>query len=167
MEMTMVNSLYCSDPDVQHADLQVPAFKGASLASGFRVNAVKILLPISLQTCKLSLLVVIHELLSYAVGLPCRFVEVLNSNSISWPNSSLLECSYTTQATRVRFLAETCLSRECCSRGCRWPWLRLFIVLHIWAFNFWNHGRCIYSGVVTNRRDTQQQGSAKRTTATA
>jgi hypothetical protein len=38
-------------------------------------------------------------------------VEAQNSNSISCSNSSLLECSPMTQAARVRFTAETCLSR--------------------------------------------------------
>ncbi len=38
-------------------------------------------------------------------------LEVQNSNSISCSNGSLLECSPVTQAGRVRFPAETCLSR--------------------------------------------------------
>jgi hypothetical protein len=38
-------------------------------------------------------------------------VEVPNGNSISCSNSSLLERSPATQATRIRFLAETCLPR--------------------------------------------------------
>ncbi len=39
-------------------------------------------------------------------------VEVLNSNSISCSNSSLLKCSPVTQATRFRFTAKTCLPRS-------------------------------------------------------
>ncbi len=55
-------------------------------------------------------------------------VEVPNSNSISCYDSSLLECSPVTQATRVRFPAETCLSQGALVEDGDDLWSSLFIV---------------------------------------
>ncbi len=41
-----------------------------------------------------------------------KIIKVPNSNGISCSNCSLLECSPVTQVARVRFPAETCLSRS-------------------------------------------------------
>ncbi len=65
-------------------------------------------------------------------------VEVMNSFSTSCSNSSLQGCSSVTRAARVRFPAETCLSRGALVED--WddlgPWSSLFIVPYLTSHQY-------------------------------
>jgi hypothetical protein len=53
-----------------------------------------------------------HNLHTYSVFFKLIYLEVSNYNTIICSNSSLLECSPAISATRFRYPAETCLSRD-------------------------------------------------------